>query len=572
MTLNFSTLHTAISEHENAIFAEEKINGKNTQYTWADLQQDYLKLACFIKPLSQSEPKVAIMANACYGWTLGDFATQAIGGITIGLYANDRDSVLIHNIELTQPDLFIVENDALLKKLQTLYPQAGWHIPVIVIHSQQSNKAPIYKLDNILSNPVADENIAVIEKNLQNLNSTKPASYIFTSGTTGFPKAVALSMANMLTSADIYSRHYPVTKDDSTILYLPFSHVFARVMFYASVLWGQKHVYVNNIDNLVTELPHISPSVFLAVPRLLEKVVSKIQSKVATAPLWKRLLVRWAYAQADKNPQRHNPDWQLTLADRLVFNPMRSAFGKKLRFMGSGGGKLPHQVTDFFARIGIPIYEGYATTESGGFGIFNYPGQWRSGYIGKAVSPMQVKLAEDGELLLNSPANCLGYLEKNGSITPVCSQGWLATGDIARDENGFLAIIDRKKDIMVTAYGKNIAPSWIEAQLINQPEIDDAVIIGDGLAFLSALIVPAHTGETAVYAVQEAISRVNKNLSRHEQIRQHLIVPAFDIESGAITSTYKKRRTEITRQYQQNIDTIYQTTTNTSATNQLEPA
>lgn len=572
MKLNFATLHNTIGQHGNGIFAQEKINGVIREYTWADLQRDYLKLASFIKPLSNKTPKVAIMANACYGWTLSDFATQALGGISIGLYANDRDSVLLHNIELTKPDVFIVENDQLLNKIQTLYPQAGWHIPVIVMHSQQQNKAPVYSLDSILSAVPDNEKIASIIAQIENLNSQQAASYIFTSGTTGFPKAVVLSLQNMLTSAHTYARYYPVTQSDSTILYLPFSHVFARVMFYASVLWGQKHVYVNNIDNLVTELPEISPSVFLAVPRLLEKVVSKIQAKVAAAPLWKRLLVRWAFNQADKNPQRENVNWQLKLADRLVFSAMRSAFGKNLRFMGSGGGKLPHQVTDFFARIGIPIYEGYATTESGGFGIFNYPGQWRSGYIGKTVDPMQVKIAEDGELLLNSPANCLGYLEKDGSITPVCTQGWLATGDITRNDDGYLAIIDRKKDIMVTAYGKNVAPSWIESQLISQPEIDDAVIIGDGLAFLSALIVPADTSPSSANAVKEAIQRVNKNLSRHEQIRQHLIVPAFDIESGTITSTYKKRRAEITRHYQQAIDEIYQNTTVATSTNQLEPA
>lgn len=571
MELNFATLHNAIQQHGEGVFADEKINGALKKYSWANLQQDYLKLASFIKPLCNKNPKVAIMANACYAWTLSDFATQTLGGISIGLYANDRDSVLKHNIELTKPDLFIVENDLLLSKIQTLYPEAGWHIPVIVMHSDQPKKAPVYSLSTILSAPIDEAKINTLITQINSLNSQQPASYIFTSGTTGFPKAVVLSMQNLMTSAKTYAQYYPVTQNDSTILYLPFSHVFARVMFYASVLWGQKHTYVNNIDNLVAELPAISPSVFLAVPRLLEKVVSKIQAKVSASPLWKRLLVRWAFSQAEKNPRRVNASWQLKLADHLVFSAMRHAFGKRLRFMGAGGGKLPHQVTDFFAQIGIPIYEGYATTESGGLGIFNYPEQWRSGYIGKTVAPMQIQIADDGELLLNSPANCLGYLENNGSITNLCQKGWLATGDIARDDAGYVAIIDRKKDIMVTAYGKNIAPSWIESQLINQPEIDDAVIIGDGLAFLSALIVPTATASAAA-GVKDAIQRVNNNLARHEQIRKHIIVKAFDIESGTITSTFKKRRSEITRHYQQEINDLYQNNETLQSASQLEPA
>lgn len=561
---SFKLLHDAITQHGTSAFSFINKNGNEHLITWQDLKLDYLKLANHLKHIGLPEnPVIAIMSGTRYEWTVADFAIQSVEGITVGLYKNDRDSVLLDNLKQSQPHLLIIENYDDLKRLQRLDPDWGWDKPVLIMDAEFQSTPPIYHLNAILAKPLSSEQQTLLEQSIKQQPSDRVASYIFTSGTGGTPKATVLTMGNLLNSATVYEAHYDVDTSDSTILYLPFSHVFARVMFYASVLWGQQHHYVSNIEQLPDELKRISPSVFLAVPRLLEKVKKAIEQQVSQKGLLAHLIYKISLKVGKLKFVNKDPSLIASLfyplANKLILGKLRDAFGTKIRFMGAGGGKLNQSIAEYFWSLGIPVYEGYASTESGGLGIFNYPNSVELGSIGSAIDSVAYKISDDGELLLNSPSNAQGYLI-NGKVDYLPE--WLHTGDIVRmDSSGFIAVVDRKKDIMVSSYGKNIAPSWIEEQFMNSPLIADIVVCGDDRPFVSALIVPAHNAlvKNEETLLESEIARINQKLSRHERIKSHLVVSEFEIGNATMTATFKKRRAEILKLYRSEIDQMYQT-------------
>lgn len=560
---SFQSLHNAIYLNGTNNFTFKKRGTLDQAISWHELQKDYLTLAHELKKMDLGEnPVIAILSSTRYEWNVIDFATQAISGITVGLYKNDRDSAIRENIKQANPSLIVVESYDELKRIQSIDSDWGWNKPVIIMDAPFQSAPPIYHLNSLLSKTLKVSDRTKLDLDIKQQSDERIASYIFTSGTSGQPKATVLTIKNLMHSAHTYRDSYHVTDQDSTILYLPFSHVFARVMFYSSILWGQQHYYVSNMDNLADDLKRIGPSVFLVVPRLLEKVKKAIQDQAVKQGRIKHALFNFALKVGRlKNNQSRNSiviRGLYALSDRVILKKIRAAFGSRIRFMGAGGGKLSSQVAEFFWSIGIPIYEGYASTESGGLGVFNYPHNVVLGSIGKEHDSCKLRLAEDGELQIKSPSNALGYLV-NGKIEPF--NEWISTGDIiTQDSNGFLSVIDRKKDIMVTSNGKNIAPSWIEEQFSQSNYIDDLVIAGDERPFISALIVPSPSisdSDQIERIIENEINRINRKLSRHERIRSYTIIPEFDISSSTMTATFKKRRSAILKHYQSEIDCMY---------------
>jgi len=563
--LTFQLLHNAIKDHGNHTFTYKNVGDQEQPYTWNDLQKDYLTIAnSLTKITSKSHPVVAILSRTRLEWNVLDFAIQAINGITVGLYPNDRDSILKENLSTCQPDLIVVENYQELKRIQSIDPDWGWIKPVIILDAPFKSAPPIYHFNTLLNERIDNHEQHAIENQMMNQDHSRIASFIFTSGTSGSPKATALSIGNLLHSAATYHDHYPVNQSDSTILYLPFSHVFSRVMFYASVLWGQQHHYVSDMDTLSTELKRLSPSVFLAVPRLLEKAKVAIDVQAKSQGKIKHALYKLAIKVGKRVNIQSRPPYILVLLhsflDKLVLQKIRLGFGKRIRFMGVGGGKLSQTIAEYFWSIGIPVYEGYASTESGGLGIFNHPESCKLGYIGQVTGQLEYRIDPTGELQIRSPSVAMGYFSNN-KVTPFPE--WLSTGDIVEeDKNGFLKVIDRKKDIMVTAYGKNIAPSWIESQFTNSSLIEDIVICGDNKPYISALIVPSALiveNNDKYELIQNEINRINQQLSRHEQIKAFSLIPEFDVQDATMTATFKKRRSAILSRHQPLIDSMYQT-------------
>lgn len=556
----FRLLDARIAERGRAVYAHVKRGAVRHPVSWHDLRRAYLTTAHRLRALHAARPVVAILADTCLEWNICDLATLALGGVVVGVYANDRDEVVRHILATSQPTIVAVQNAAMLARLQRIDPAWGVDRPAIIMQGIAERAPQLHLLTAWLAAPLtAYEETAVLHA-LQRLSPDDVASHVYTSGTSGLPRAAVLTQANLLHTAEVYARYYPVDARDSALLFLPFAHVFSRVMYYAGLLWGLQLHYAQSIDDVASDLVAVRPSVLLVVPRILERVRDKTLASVRASGAIARAVFRWSTAIARRFFVDGKRDlWTrlgLRVARALVIAPMQRRFGGRVRFMGCGGGKLPVEVAQFFRGFDLPIYEGYATTESGGLGVFNHPGAWRPGAVGRPVHELELRLASDGEVLMRSPSVFAGYLDDPRATRDALDDGWLATGDIGRfDADGYLEIVDRKKDIVATANGKKVAPAWIEAVLAEQPAIAQAVVFGEGRPYLVALIVAA-AGHPAG-ALATAIDAANRALARHEQIRRFHIIPELALGTAAVTATLKLRRQAIHGMYRDEIERMY---------------
>ncbi|EAT10910.1 AMP-binding protein [Bermanella marisrubri] len=564
----FKSIHHLIQSRKEAIFAYQKKHNQWLPITYSQFLNSYLKLSAFFRSIDiDAQSSIAIFSKTRIEWNLVDFAIQANRCITVGLYSNDSDRNINNCLKLTNPKLLVLESYEQLAKIQSIDSDWGWSKPVIVMDANHCQAEPVYHLASILKKPLCEKKSQIIENDINNIASNEIISYIFTSGTSGEQKAVVLTQGNLYHTAQVYKEHYPISQEDKTLLFLPMSHIFARVMFYASIHWGQNHYYLESVDELVEQLKLVNPTTLLVVPRLLEKVMANIEKNVAEKNLLSRLLYRFSLFSGRLHNTSPLPKVVTRplyyIADRLILNSLRKIFGSSLRFVGAGGGHLSPEVCRYFWSIGIPVYEGYASTESGGLGIFNYPKDSLIGSIGKPILPVECKTEKDGELLMKSPSVALGYLSKTGLQR---FDEWISTGDIAEvDLSGYYRISDRKKDLIINAYGKNIAPSWIEDQFLIHADIENIIVIGHNRPYLTALIVPTENqcSDEYVYStIGDIVSHVNQRLSRHEQIKQFALIPPFEIENQQLTSTMKKRRFAIENSHRDIIERLYATKSN----------
>ena len=413
---------------------------------------------------------------------------------------------------------------------------------------------------------------------------------IYTSGTTGEPKGVMLTHDNLVQNVLAAGNRIPVVREDLALEFLPLCHVLERMLGYAYMFKETSKAYcsVHHVGELMAE---IKPTLFAGVPRLYEKVMQKITDTVAGSPAVKRGLFKWAHQIGTQEARLRLAGKEVSgllaarhaVADKLVLSKVREGLGGRLRFCASGGAALPLFVNEFFHALGVYIIEGYGLTETSPIVTANgsKPGEIRLGTIGKVLDNVEIRLAKDGELLVKGPSVMKGYWNKPEQTAEVFTEdGFFCTGDIAEiDDDGFVLIVDRKKDLIVTAGGKNVAPQPIESELKKSPYIETAVLIGDHRPYIIALISPSfddlerwarkkkiewadHDELTTHPAVAElmenTVSKVNASLARYEQIKKTRVLPiALSIEDGQLTPTLKVKRRVVEQQFAKLIDAVY---------------
>jgi len=413
------------------------------------------------------------------------------------------------------------------------------------------------------------------------------ATIVYTSGTTGEPKGVMLTHGNFVHNVHAAIQRAPIGPDDHVLEFLPLSHVLERCVGYAFMLRRCTKSYCSPY-HAGELLPRIAPTAFAAVPRFFEKVQSTVMGKVAEASPAKRRLFGWALdagrrfsrCRLDGRPPGLLLDLEHALADRIVLGKVRDGLGGRVRYTLSGGAPLPVGTNEFFHAIGIPAHEGYGLTEtSPAIAICgSEPGWNRLGSVGRPLDNLEVRLAQDGELLVRGPSVTKGYWRKPADTAEAFdSEGFFRTGDIARiDRDGFVFITDRKKDLIVTAGGKNVAPQPIEIELARSRFVDFAVLVGDGRPYIVALLAPSMQeleewaraegiscedpiSEPRVQALfDEVVRAANRDRTPYEQVRKFRLLPLeLTIESGYLTPTLKVRRREITRDYSGLIEEMY---------------
>jgi long-chain acyl-CoA synthetase len=415
------------------------------------------------------------------------------------------------------------------------------------------------------------------------------ATIIYTSGTTGEPKGVMLTHNNLSSNEETSVEAYRMGPADQAVSFLPLSHVYERVTAYAYLFHGVPIAYVERIEDLPQALIEVHPTLAAAVPRVFEKLYANIMQKGREATGSKRRIFEWAVRVARESVRwrvygEEAPSWlhlRWKIADRIVYSKIREGIGGRFRAFISGGGPLSRELAEFFWAVGVPVYQGYGLTEASPVVSANHPGTNRVGTVGQPIENVSVRIAEDGEILVHGPCVMKGYYQKPADTSAVISaDGWLQTGDIGRlDEDGYLYVTDRKKDLFKTAAGKFVAPQPIENLLKASPLILNAVLVGDAYKFISALIVPnfasveaAAREHSRTFASHEQladdpwvheliareVARLNSKLAQYETIKKFaLLGEDFTFDGGQLTYTLKLKRRVIAERYADIIAQMY---------------
>jgi long-chain acyl-CoA synthetase len=530
--------------------------------------------------------RVMLLTDNRPEWHMVDLAAIDLGAADVPVYGTLTPAQISYQVKDSGSKLAVVENADQMAKFLQIRDECPELTHLIQIEGPCA--AGVLPLDEVIDSGRSGDSRDLFWQRAEKIAGEDLLTLIYTSGTTGNPKGVTLTHENLVQNVLPSAERAPVRPDDLCLEFLPLCHVFERMLGYLYMYRGVTKAYcsVYHVGDLVAT---IKPNVFASVPRIYEKVYDKVMDKVNNAPPVRRALFNWAvgvgrraYPQelAGKKPG----GFSYGLADKLVLSKVREALGGRLRYCISGGAPLPLFTNEFFHSIGIRILEGYGLTETSPVISVNgfEGGMTKLGTVGRAISNVEAKIADDGELCVKGPSVMKGYWNLPDKTAEVFdADGFFLTGDIAEiDDDGFIRITDRKKDLIVTAGGKNIAPQPIEAELKRSPLIDNAVIIGDRRPYLVVLLSPNTEAleqwaesEDVSYSSTEEITRhpklveafaavvetTNQGLASYEQIKKHSVLPLMlSIDDGTLTPTLKVKRRVVEKQYQDLIESLYE--------------
>ncbi|MBI3615740.1 MAG: long-chain fatty acid--CoA ligase [Candidatus Omnitrophica bacterium] len=536
-----------------------KRSGIYRDISWNELQSHVRKLALSLIDLGvHPQDRVGLLSENRPEWAFADLGILAAGAVTVPIYTTLTAEEIEYILQNAQARLLFVSSPELMTKVLPL--QLKMDLKVVLFDAPYRVAGPrVWWLGELIglgetAGPKVREEL---ESRLANSRPEDVVSIIYTSGTTGHPKGVMLTHRNFLSNCAAIAEVLPITEKDSTLSFLPLSHVFERCAGYYFVLSvGGSVAYAENMETVPTNLLEIKPTILTAVPRFYEKMHERVQESVRAASVLKRWIFHWAV-----RVERGSPLYGL--ADHLVFSKLRARLGGRLRFCISGSAPLSKELSEFFYRAGVLILEGYGLTETSPVITANRPEKFRFGSVGLPLPGVEVRIAEDGEILTRGPHVMKGYFNNpEATAEAIDSDGWFHTGDIGNlSPEGFLTITDRKKDMIKTSGGKMVAPQNLENALKSDPLIADCVVIGDRRKYISALIVPAESilhHPEAEKMVQERIDRLNEKLASFEQIKKFTLLPEpFSLQAGELTPTLKVKRRVVAEKYSAQIESMY---------------
>ncbi len=512
-------------------------------------------------------------------WAIADFACLLLGLADVPIYATQTSEQCLFVIQNCEARVAFVSSRKQYEKLAAIREQT--QLEYIVIMDDAAEITDAIPMQSFLSS-APDKDDLELEEIGHRVEPDDLATLIYTSGTTGTPKGVMLTHGNIASNINVSLNMYEFDKNDLCVSFLPLSHVTARHLDYALMNVGVPLAYCPVIDELPQVMKEVQPTLIVAVPRVYEKIYNAVQNKSHGI---KRKLIHWALSVGAKNREtilRGETPTSLSwkMADKLVFSKIREGLGGRARVFVSGGAPLGKEIATWFADIGIRIHEGYGLTETSPVIALNNPVNHRLGSVGKPMSNVEVKVAEDGELLVRAPSVFKGYWKMPEETAAVFEDGWFKTGDIGHlDEDGFLSITDRKKDLIKTSGGKFIAPQPIENSLKVNQYVSEAALLGDRRRFPAVLIIPSfddledwarHHGvkfssrkelvksHQVQKLYQSIVEEVNQNLAQFEKLKKVLVVPEeLSIAAGTLTPSMKLRRRNLTERYKKEIDALY---------------
>jgi len=562
--------HQAEKQNKESIFLQWLNPNNKKSYTWGETQKNILKLSKIIRENIKEGDRCLLVSENRPEWFVSDMAIMLSGGITVPAYTTYTADDYKYLIEDCEPSLIIVSNNELLKKLNNTINKKRFIKKVItldevnnVIHNLDIiNKNKYLDFNLILKNDLLDEDKIQNEK----LKRTSPACIIYTSGTGGNPKGVILShggiLNNLVGACEIMR---PLFSSRPVFLtWLPLSHSYEHCVQFAQIAVGAKVFYAEKIEKLLENISEAKPTIMTAVPRFYQNLYNKININLKKQTGFKAKLIKETLRLGKKkllNQEMNFSEKLLNLiVETLVRKKIKKQFGGNLKAFVSGGGALDQEIGEFLNSVGLPTLQGYGLTETSPVVSCNPIHKIKVETVGPPFKGNQVKIAEDGEILVKGENVMLGYWNKKEETDKVIVNGWLHTGDIGEidPEDGYLKITDRKKDIIVSAGGDNISPAKIENMITNESEIDQCMVYGDKKNYLVALIVPNKDFLKEKEKINKVIEKINKKLTLLEKIKKiQLINENFSIENGLMTPTMKVKRKKVTEKYKNQLEELY---------------
>ncbi len=550
--------------------------------SYAELAADVRRLAArFVARGLAPGDRIAIFAPNLPEWTLTDLACLSARLVPVPLYPTNTPEQVRHILADSGCRLAFVGDAEQVAKLG----QVRAELPALEDVVSFSEVPGVTSLAAELA--AAPEDTAAVDERLGAAGADELATIIYTSGTTGEPKGVMLTHRGFTHQVEVLNRYFEITDADSSLCFLPLSHALERAWTYVVLSNGALNTYVPDPRTVAEMMVRARPSMLVSVPRLYEKVFLAARDKVAGSPVKQRLLA-WALRVGTEfntavragRPRSSSLIVRYKLADRLVLHGVRDAMGGPKNVLACGGAALRQEIEEFFLACGLLVLQGYGLTEASPLVSFPSPTGYRFGTVGRVIDGGEVRIAEEGEICYRGPNLMLGYWGRPEESAAVLVDGWLHTGDVGElDEDGYLRITDRIKDLIVTSTGKNVAPSPIEGLLAADPLFEYTLVLGDNRPYLTLLVAPslphledigrqlqltwAHREELLAHPaildeLRRRVAGLTGKLARHEQIRDlRLLVEEFTQESGLLTPTLKVKRREVERRFAQLVDDMY---------------
>jgi len=563
--------------------------------SWNQYAQIVRELALGLLSLGTQQGQVlAIMSGCRPEWELLDRANMACGGITVGVYETNTAEQSRYILDHSEATIIAVENQGQLYKMESIIDKLPGIKTIIIFDAPEENTAcsrELISLSSLLQQGSKNSESlgGQLARRAEEIEPQSIAAYVYTSGTTGPPKGAIITHQNLLASGYILGKCMQLRPEDVTIIFLPFAHVLQRTVLVCQIASGNQTAYAESVPKLLDNLKEIRPTYFGSVPRMFEKAYSKIMEAIAQSPPWKQKLFdaclkvgirRSRLLQAGKSI----PVWDKILyriSYKLVLSKVNEALGGRVRQLSTGSAPIAVEILEFFHASGMLPLEGYALTETCTLGSFNRADTYKFGTVGQVVPGMEAKTAADGEICFKGVGLFQGYLkDPEKTREAIDEDGWFHTGDLGKiDDDGFITITGRKKDLIITAGGKNVAPNNIENLLKSHPAISQAMAYGDRKPYLTALITlnleemesfledkgiaDRDSDRLArhpeiIRMVQEIIDTKNQDLARFEQIKKFIILERDLLqEEDEITPTLKVKRNIVTKNFQDRLEALY---------------
>jgi len=593
--VNFPTLFFEQAERsQDRIALRHKEFGIWHRISWREYAAAVHEVAAGLIALGVDRgDRVAILGENRPEWLICDLAVMTIGGVTCGIYTTSSPEEVAYIAGHSESKVIFIENEEQVDKILQILP--GVNLTKVIVWDNKGlwgfSQEKIVFYEDFLkdSKEYLNNNPLCVKERLALVRPDDTAMIIYTSGTTGRPKGAMISHRNIIKLTASFVQASPSYETDEVVSYLPLCHIYETLISLLQAIWtGYKVNFVEGPDTLPENLREVSPTIFGSVPRLWEKFASAIEIRMSDAPPVKRALYRLSLRVGLKYVRTKGKTIEALLWGLLywpcyfavLYHLKRQMGFERIRWAFCAAAPAAPELFEFYNALGVPLREAYGQTESTGVIAIQRIDRFRWGYVGEPIPEMEVRIADDGEILARGPGVFKGYFKEPELTAETIRDGWLYTGDVGVMDDGFLKIVDRKKDIIITSGGKNITPAFIENKLKFSSYIQDAVVIGEGRKYLVALIlidednvskyaqdhrIPFTTFEDLTTRaeikklIDQEVFRVNKTLAQVETIKKVALLPRrFYEEDGDVTPTKKVKRRFLEKRYEELIESLYQ--------------